>query len=160
MHTKLLIRLARVQTELKLSFQLHVTHFSGDREFRAHVERLSDTESWLQGQLDEAKHELTAIQRSLGLTLDGWEIWGKIFRFLIFEEGFRAARRDRDMHAFIRQRDRAGAAHARRAPPRRRSRGHLAGRADVQSAQTSVPSYGRIRAGANSRFQISTLRVK
>ena len=30
----------------------------------------------------------------------------------------------------------------------------------VQSAQTSVPSYGRLRSGANSRFQINTLRVK
>ena len=32
--------------------------------------------------------------------------------------------------------------------------------AATQSAQTSVPSYGRLRSGANSRFQMSTLRMK
>ena len=30
----------------------------------------------------------------------------------------------------------------------------------TQSAHTSVPSYGRLRSGANSRFQINTLRMK
>ncbi len=37
---------------------------------------------------------------------------------------------------------------------------HGARTAQAQSAQTSVPSYGRLRSGANSRFQISTLRTK
>ena len=78
----LLIRLARVQSEIKFAYHMRHTTLQGGQQFHAYMDKLHNSEFNLRRDLESAEEQVVGESDSSFLSLRNWEYLGIVLNFI------------------------------------------------------------------------------